>query len=299
MGISILVASILVQAQPAARYLTLTPPSGLPIIPIMEGWVGNEDGSITISFGFINRSREEAIDIPLGENNYIEPARFNGMQPTHFGTGRHTGVFTVTLPAELREESIWWHLKTGDSAENKAPGRGGAAAYELDFIRPRPQGSLQPIAWFEDAAAKSAGLMALVEDYPQSISTGLPVTLTVNAEDPSMRDASDPRFEEPMAIGLHWFKHQGPGEVEFARHESTPIPEPEEDADDDDDDDEEFDPSEVTLESGAGTARVTATFSEPGEYIIRTLVENFSAPDSGRGAQCCWTNVFQRISVAP
>ena len=128
MGISILVASILVQAQPAARYLTLTPPSGLPIIPIMEGWVGNEDGSITISFGFINRSREEAIDIPLGENNYIEPARFNGMQPTHFGTGRHTGVFTVTLPAELREESIWWHLKTGDSAENKAPGRGGAAA---------------------------------------------------------------------------------------------------------------------------------------------------------------------------
>ena len=66
------------------RFLSLTPPDGLPIIPLMEGWIASADGGATISFGFINRNTDQDVYLPVGESNYIEPAEFDGMQPTHF-----------------------------------------------------------------------------------------------------------------------------------------------------------------------------------------------------------------------
>ena len=38
-----------------------------------------------------------------------------------------------------------------------------------------------------------------------------------------------------------------------------------------------------------GKASTTATFSEPGEYIL-TCVANDWSGEGGRGFQCCWTN---------
>ena len=57
--------------------------------------------------------------------------------------------------------------------------------------------------------------------------------------------------------------------------------------------------SDVNVAGGEGVARVIATFSEPGEYMIHTKVENFRAPDSSDGDQCCWTNIIQRVTVTP
>lgn len=291
--------SLGVEAQNANRHLALTNPEGLAIIPVMEGWFDNEDGTTSISFGYINRNAEP-VEIPLGANNNISPAQFDGMQPTHFAPGRHTGVFTVTLPADMRDVDALWSIKTFDHEPNKVPGRIGAVAYELDFILPRPQGTLQPLASFEDPSSKHAGLFALMDDYPTRARAGEPVTLTVNVEDPSDRDPTDPRFVEALPLGVHWYKHQGPGRVEFARHDSTPMIEAS---------DAEprsrrsrggIDPNDqsaVEVAGGRGTAKVVATFSEPGEYILRTKVENFRAPDSSNGNQCCWTNIFQRIRV--
>jgi hypothetical protein len=45
------------------------------------------------------------------------------------------------------------------------------------------------------------------------------------------------------------------------------------------------------------TVRVVATFSEPGEYMLRAQVDNFRAPDSSSGDQCCWTNGYVRVTV--
>ncbi len=291
--------SIGAEAQNPHRRLALINPEGLAIIPVMEGWVGNEDGTASISFGYVNRNAEP-VEIPLGANNNISPAQLDGMQPTHFAAGRHTGVFTVTLPADMRDVDAWWSIKTFDHEPNKVPGRVGAAAYELDFIRPRPQGSLQPLAWYEDEREKSAGLFALLDDYTGQARVGEPVTLAVNVEDPSERDPADPRFVEALPLGVHWYKHQGPGRVEFTRHDSTPAIE----ASDEDPRFRRFrggidpdDQSAVEVVGGRGTAKVVATFSEPGEYILRTKIENFRAPDSSNGDQCCWTNIFQRIQV--
>ena len=144
------------QQPPASRVLTLAPPTGLPIIPAMEGWYENEDGTVTISFGYHNKNLEGTIVIPFGENNRIEPARFDGIQPTFFDKGRHTGVFTVTLPESMRGESVWWFTETGENSMYKVPGRATAEGYQLDR-RPRPQGSVTPIVWFNEDGPRSSG----------------------------------------------------------------------------------------------------------------------------------------------
>ncbi len=278
------------------RFLSLTPPEGLSIIPLMEGWIANEDGSTTISFGFINRNTDQDVDLPLGENNYIEPAEFDGMQPTHFPAGRGTGVFAVTLPPGQEETDVWWRLRSGGEVL-QVPGRRGASAYELDFIRPRPQGSLQPLAAFGDTEP-SAGLMANFTDHDGAVAVGEQVELVVNARDPAERDPNDTRFGEPLDMNVAFSKHQGPGAVEFARDPNAPEVE------------NPFDPNdprfefftgpgdnETVIEGGAGSAMILATFAEPGDYIIRAVVDVHTAPDSSFGDQCCWTNVYLRVNV--
>ena len=59
----------------------------------------------------------------------------------------------------------------------------------------------------------------------------------------------------------------------------------------------QLEPGDVQVEGGRGIANVIATFSEPGEYMIHTKVENFRAPDSSNGDQCCWTNIVQKVTV--
>jgi hypothetical protein len=41
---------------------------------------------------------------------------------------------------------------------------------------------------------------------------------------------------------------------------------------------------------------VHATFSEPGEYVLRAQ-GNDSTGDGGGGFQCCWTNAQVKVTV--
>ena len=313
-SISLVLSSAYSYAQqpPASRALTIYPPAGLPIIPVMEGWYDNGDGTVTISFGYHNKNAESVVVIPFGETNRIEPAQFDRVQPTYFDRGRHTGVFTVTLPEEMHDESVWWYVKTGQNEEFEVPGRGSSEAYQLDR-RPRPQGSVSPLVWFDEDGERSSGPAGIVTELGDSVRVGSPVTLTVHATDPSERDPNDPRFEEPVALRVNWAVHQGPAAVTFATHESTVIPEPSEPPDPTTgavalsapqaqrlrQSESEPRPEDVTLGDGYGTANVYATFNEPGQYMLRIQVDNWAAPDSRKNDQCCWTNVYQRIAVGP
>jgi hypothetical protein len=48
----------------------------------------------------------------------------------------------------------------------------------------------------------------------------------------------------------------------------------------------------------AGKATTTATFSAPGDYILRIVANDYSG-DGGGGFQCCWTNGQVKVSVVP
>ena len=281
------------------RFLSLEPPEGLSVIPVMEGWVANEDGTASFSMGYFNKN-DAGIDIPIGPNNYIEPAKYNGQQPTYFPVGRGVGIFAITVPAEEIDQDIWWYLKTGDGEMLKVPGRYGESAYELDFVRPRPAGSMQPMVGFGEDGAQAAGLTALMGAHEGTVKVGQQIELAVNVSDPSLRNTSDPRFQDPFPVGVHFNKYQGPGAVEFARHEATPEP-----VNPYTEDNPRFrfyrapGANEASVEGGAGIARVYATFRAPGEYTVVIKADNFRAPDSQEGDQCCWTNAYQKVTVTP
>ena len=97
-------------------------PSGLPVIPLFDGWYPNDDGTRTICFGYFNMNTEQTLDVPLGDRNRVEPALYDGLQPTHFDPvpdpeltryyRHHWCVFSVTVPADFGSSDVIWTLET-------------------------------------------------------------------------------------------------------------------------------------------------------------------------------------------
>jgi hypothetical protein len=276
---------------------------GRVVAPFLEGWYSNPDGTFSYSFGYLNLNGD-TVEIPIGERNSIEPAQFNGKQPTVFLPGRHRGMFVVTVPAEMRDDDVWWTLTNDNGEVTRVPGRTVWSAYMLDH-GPRPHGSVPPTVMFEGTSGEGFGPHGIVAQRAVSASVGQPVELAVNVHDRSVRDTSDARFREPTDTRVTFTPYQSPegGRVEFTRHPSTPVPEP---------------PAagrgggggggggrgnqpppanEVMVDGGQGTARIMATFSAPGEYLINAQADNWRVPDSSSGDQCCWTNGYIRVNV--
>jgi hypothetical protein len=133
-------ASVEAQLPPHLRDFPLTSfhKSGDLVAPFFDGFYDNGDGTVTFSFGFLNRNTEEIVDIPLGPNNFIEPAQFNGVQPTHFPVydrgglvgKRERGAFAVTVPANMAGTEVVWTL-THAGRTYSVPGRTGSIAYDM------------------------------------------------------------------------------------------------------------------------------------------------------------------------
>lgn len=270
------------------------PPHGRQVVPFMEGWYDNGDGTYTISFGYLDRNADDPVDIPQGERNYIEPSKYDGVQPTHFMGSRQRGMFAITIPAAERDQDIWWHIVSEDGTDYKVPGRTSANAYQLDWLA-RPHGSVSPLVWFDNERNAKQGPGGVWAPNTLTGRVGRPVTVAVSTRDPSERDPSDRRFAEPLPVRVVFSKYSGPaGEVTFERHPSTPEPtapaggrggRP--------------GPDQVMLDGVAGTARVNITFPAAGDYIILAKSDNWRAPDSADQDQCCWSNAYQRVTVTP
>ena len=288
-------------------------PGNRTLAPFMEGWYENEDGTFSISFGYLNANRDTLV-IPIGDANFLEPAEFNGMQPTVFFPGHHRGLFTVDVPASMKGEDVWWTLHKANGDITRVPGRVTSNAYELDWM-PRPHGSLPALVSFDSQMGEGRGPPGIMAERTETVSVGEPLTLSINARDPSVRDLDDVRFAE-VGLRVVWSQLQGPGTVEYTRHESNPLPEVDEEEEEPDSAAaaaalaagpaaaaafrrrrEPPGPQVIPLSEGQGTAHVIATFSVPGEYLMLARVDNFGAADSSDGDQCCWTNGYVRVTV--
>ena len=280
------------------RGIAPMPDDGLPVIPFMDGWYENEDGTISVSVGYYNLNRDRTVEIPLGPDNFMEPKEFDGIQPTVFeipatieddggggggGRGgalpprreRTRGAFTVNLPADYDGEVVWTLRSYGQI--NSVPLRKNHVAYQLNW--PMAMGSEPPVLRFEPSGPSGRGPMG-VRGGPIQASVGVPTTLTVLISDPSVRDKPlveiAPRSGKvPPIHNAAWYKYQGPGQVTF-------------------------DPQIQGLDAGLDSkAMASATFSEPGEYVLRVVVDSHGATDSSSGNQCCWTNGYLRVTVTP
>lgn len=248
-------------------------PAGDIVAPFFDGWYPNEDGSFTLSFGFFNRNLEENVFIPLGPNNYIEPAEYDGVQPTWFPAynrplfvgKRERGAFAVTIPPEMAGEDVVWTI-THAGQTYSVPGRTTSPAYELGYV-PAADGSLPPMFTFEEGGDPVTGREGIYAD-PVNATAGEPVTLSIRVHDRGEREDG-----ELYPVNTTFIRHQGPGPITF-EPESMEV------------DGETW--SESTTE---------ATFSVPGEYVVRVRLDNFSAQDSRADNQCCWSNGFIPVTV--
>ncbi len=71
-------------------------------------------------------------------------------------------------------------------------------------------------------------------------------------------------------LAQSWHKHRGPGDVVFSEQRPKI-------ADD-------------------GKTTTTATFSAPGEYMLRAQ-GNDNSGEGGGGFQCCWTNAYVKVTI--
>ena len=58
--------------------------SGEAIYPAFEGWYATPDGTFNLLLGYYNRNQKQALDIPVGPNNRVEPGGPDMGQPTYF-----------------------------------------------------------------------------------------------------------------------------------------------------------------------------------------------------------------------
>ena len=126
--------------------LSPIPATGEPVAPFFEGWLRNDDGTFTFSFGYFNLNGEEILDIPIEPDNVIEPAEYDGVQPTHFPSSprREQGVFHVTVPASYEDgrQRVVWTI-TANGATLSVPARVGYEALQLAYD-PMAMGSTPP-----------------------------------------------------------------------------------------------------------------------------------------------------------
>jgi hypothetical protein len=272
-------APALAAQDPVGLPLAPPPPREGFVAPYFDGWIQHEDGSRTFSFGFLNRNTDPdaVIEIPIGPDNAIEPARFDGMQPEHFPVvsyggfsgPRERGVFAVTVPADFQGDVVWT-LRSPNGYVASVPGRARSVAYELGTT-PQAAGSQRPFVRFSPNGAAGWGPKGIVMDEILATRVGAPLTITIWGEDRGER--------APTPLSMTWQKHQGPvgGVVEF---EPASLRMPDEG-------------------EGANEGTTTVSFSAPGSYVLRVRVDNFTMGDSSFGNMCCWSNGYVRVNVTP
>lgn len=271
------------------RPLSPLPRVGLRVAPFFDGWYANPDGTVTLSFGYSNLNRDEAVEIPFGPDNFITPKQYDGRQPTHFVPGgsapadglgptgsdrrdRQRGVFTITVPAGF-QENVVWTLNIGGQSY-KVPANTNSGAYQLRW--PMAMGSVPPLLRFTADGPAGRG-PAGIQGPPMKVSAGTPLSVSIWLDDDSVRE-DEPvpvrQRQKRMAMNVNWYKHTGPGPVVFSE-------------------------ARQPIEQLTGTATTSVTFKQPGEYVIRVRADNFGRLDTSAGNQCCWTNGYVKVTVAP
>ena len=251
-------------------------PAGQPVIPLFDGWYSNPDGSHGLCFGYFNLNFEEVLDIPLGPDNFIEPARYDGNQPTHFMpvpssvdglARRYYCVLNVTLPPGSESERVVWTLRWDDETYS-VPGHITAEDYAIEEPDQPGRSSVSPLVRFlEPAGPEGRGRDGDLVAGPFTTGVGDPLSIEVSVSEP-MTENPNLGFEQVTVL---WSKHQGPGDVAFSPTNQMPV-------------------------SDGVEATTTATFSEPGDYMLRLQAYEGRQP---WGSQCCWTNAFVRVTVDP
>lgn len=259
--------------------------SGTSITGAFEGWFANSDGSYSLLVGYYNRNLTGPVDVPIGPNNQIEPGGPDRGQPTHFVPGRNWGMFTVKVPKDFGKERLHWTISVN----------GKTTVIPLDIqdvyeVSPfvDATGDTPPYVGFSDSGPFLNGPREISESITGTVGTPVPLTAWVADDAKSTLSggggggASRGRKKlEPVTV--RWTMFRGPSPVTFDNAE--PIVEKL--------------PLKVTPPDTVFTGKVanTATFSEPGEYVLDLQAYDASTQIGNGGFQCCWSDAKVKVSI--
>jgi len=236
--------------------------SGQSVQPIFEGWTKNADGSVNFWFGYLNRNHVQELHVSVGADNRFEPGDADRGQPTYFYPRFNRQLFSVTVPANWGQKELIWTLVANGQSE-KAVG----------WLRPdweiAPPGTRagegnaenQPPKLTVSASGSQVALASALTLTATVTDDGLPKPRsTAKRTRPAGPPAFDydsklqppvnvPQVERPARprgdgqLQVEWIVWRGPVAVSFT-------------------------PSIVAPDKGQ--AVTSASFSQPGEYVLRT-----------------------------
>ncbi len=251
--------------------------SGASVTGAFEGWFKNPDGTYSLLLGYYNRNQKQELDIPVGPDNRIEPGGPDRGQPTHFLVGRQWGMFAIQVPGDFGDNKLTWTIVA--NGQTMVIPAGLKPDYEISPFIEAAVGNTPPVLSFEQRGPSAQGPQGL--SMERTAKLGTPLTLTVWVSDDAKVTTSSGAQPSilPTPVAVRWTKYRGPATVTFA----TDRP-----------DAEKISGSAVFN----GKATTTATFSEPGEYVLHVLANDYSG-EGGGGFQCCWTTGQVKVSVQP
>ena len=258
-----------VAPQPAPLPLGPARERGASVTPAFEGWYQNADGSYSLLIGYFNRNKAETIEIPVGPNNRIEPGPIDQGQPTHFQTGRQWGVFVIKVPKDFGTKAVTWTITA--NGETQAIPFTLNKSYPIEPFEEKGMGNKPPVFTFAGAtftgppAAVAASLTGTANQ---------PIVLSFAVADPKQtKKGSEAGFNRsaPGVATVSFHKFRGPGTVSF-------------------------EPARISTKAQDETVTTAATFSLPGEYLVR-VQGNDESGEGGAGFQCCWTNTYVKVAV--
>jgi hypothetical protein len=257
---------------------------GAGITGAFEGWYDNSDGARIFLVGYLNRNTNQALDVPVGPNNRIEPGGPDLGQPTHFLPSRRHGMFTIVVPKGFTpEQRLTWTI-VANGQTTSIPLR-LHPDYVVSPFTDTAVKNTPPTVRLEENGPSIQGPVALLSSATtRTTSVSTPLSLTVFAGDDAKYASGTMALpvKPPPPVKLLWSKYRGPGDVTFDNAE----------------------PPVTTLTGGAvnvpfsGRGTTTARFSEPGEYVLHVTAMDYSG-EGGGGEVCCWTTAMVKVSVTP
>jgi hypothetical protein len=179
-------------------------------------------------------------------------------QPTHFVPRRHKDVFRVVVPKDFGNQTLVWKLNAHGQTQQVVATL--KPVWQIDRQRTTRGGNSENIS-------SNLPPVVSVEASNTTLASSASTMLQLSATD----DGLPKRRGVPVGMTAMWAKYRGPGDVHFSSPSSK-------------------------VENGK--ASTSASFSEPGEYILQAVVDDGSGESAGNfGYHCCWTNAQVKITV--
>ena len=258
--------------------------TGQSISPAYEGWVRNEDGSFDLVFGYMNRNWEQVPDVPVGPDNAVEPGGPDQGQPARFQPRRNRFVFSIRVPADFGDRELVWTL-TANGQTQRAYATLKRDYYIDDLVIQANFGAAGAAGSTPELARNAAPVLAVEGGSTRTVRVGEPLALTASVTDDDIPRArplarTNPRrpgritTDTATGLRLSWFVYRGAGEVVFdppqiVTWEDTRAGR-----------DSPWSPGWSTPDPPEdGRWETRATFSRPGDYVLRALAHDGGLQD--------------------